>query len=796
MNFVKKIAEFTYFHRLLFSVAAAVLCAAAVIVAKHAPFKTDVYDLIPFWDSQLENARMTADWFGVSNSVYFNVSGGSGGAARACALKLRDELEKEGFKFDSFPDPSRAAAEIPKVYPQICNISELERSISPDSIKKRFSYYMRRMSGFEAPVFKSAFVSDPAGTIPLVLEKLKKLSGGGAEYKFDGSLISDAGGKNFLLIARSDANGRDSTASAKVCESIDRACSRTLESGVKIDWTGSYRISADNAKIARSDSYACMAATCVLMLALCFVAFRNKLFAPLAVMPSLLGSAAAFCFAGAVFGKISTISVAFASIALGVGIDYAVHVLCPLDLKGRFDIRFAAGVAGKLAAPILVICSTTLMAFVIVGCLGGGMVQLGAFGFVGVFASAVFSLCALPAFAVSAGGGSGRAALLERVSKRILRPQFSSPRAFLILVFAISAVAAPLALNVRFDGKISSMNALLPESEAADSNIRRLWGNMISSPQIVAYGDNLESALASLKSAESAALSYPKASPAMLSGLLVPRSDSCRNIGAWEEFWTAERLKSFSDSLSAECAKNGVSFKIFKPALDFIASARAQSVGIEDSGELSKIFSKRIFKGGGVAAVCAPVYLNDGASKAELARIVEAADGNAFILDMEYLGEHISNKTRGIFLKCALCALAVVGIFLAVSLRSAAMAACAMACVCAGLVWCFALMRLCGVPITLTNFIFVIFSVCLAQDYAVMIMWAAVREKKGVSAAGPVLLSALTTTAAFGALAFARHPVISGLGAAAGISIFSILCASVLAAPAFAKILGGEFDDK
>ena len=53
------------------------------------------------------------------------------------------------------------------------------------------------------------------------------------------------------------------------------------------------------------------------------------------------------------------------------------------------------------------------------------------------------------------------------------------------------------------------------------------------------------------------------------------------------------------------------------------------------------------------------MYLNDGASKAELARIVEAADGNAFILDMEYLGEHISNNTRGIFLKGALCELAV-----------------------------------------------------------------------------------------------------------------------------------------
>ena len=42
----------------------------------------------------------------------------------------------------------------------------------------------------------------------------------------------------------------------------------------------------------------------------------------------------------------------------------------------------------------------------------------------------------------------------------------------------------------------------------------------------------------------------------------------------------------------------------------------------------------------------------------------------------------------------------------------------------------------------------------------------------------------------FGALAFARHPVISGLGAAAAISILSIFCASLCVAPAWAKISG------
>lgn len=165
------------------------------------------------------------------------------------------------------------------------------------------------------------------------------------------------------------------------------------------------------------------------------------------------------------------------------------------------------------------------------------------------------------------------------------------------------------------------------------------------------------------------------------------------------------------------------------------------------------------------------------------------------MLDMQYLQTHISQTTRSIFLKCALVSLAAVGIYLSFALRSVLAAAGVMLCVAVGLVWSFALMEITGTKITLTNSVFVIFSVCLAQDYAVMIFYGAVKNANARAAGGPVLLSAITTIAAFGTLALARHTVIAGLGVAAAVSVFSILCASLCIAPFLAVSFGGKSGD-
>ncbi|MBP3526020.1 MAG: hypothetical protein J6J65_05725, partial [Opitutales bacterium] len=58
--------------------------------------------------------------------------------------------------------------------------------------------------------------------------------------------------------------------------------------------------------------------------------------------------------------------------------------------------------------------------------------------------------------------------------------------------------------------------------------------------------------------------------------------------------------------------ENGVSPAAFKPALDFLASARRGSVSLRNSPEMSKIFAGRIFSDGRTAAVCAPVFVGEG----------------------------------------------------------------------------------------------------------------------------------------------------------------------------------------
>ena len=97
-----------------------------------------------------------------------------------------------------------------------------------------------------------------------------------------------------------------------------------------------------------------------------------------------------------------------------------------------------------------------------------------------------------------------------------------------------------------------------------------------------------------------------------------------------------------------------------------------------------------------------------------------------------------------------------------------------------------------GVPINIINSVFVIFAVCLAQDYAVFMLLERTDKTLKEGALAAILLSGITTGTAFGTLAFASHPVLKSLGLAASLSIFSILAAGLITVPISARIIFGK----
>lgn len=819
MKIAGKVVGFVYAHLLLVWLALAALFALGLWAAVGTPMKTDVFDLLPFRDAQLEDYKRASQWFGGSDTLYFNVSGRD---ARACAQSLAQVLSEAGFETADYPDAAQAAGEIARAYPLLYDGSfDLSAATSESAVRARFEYYKKKISGVGGGIFRKMLFGDVLGCVPDVVGRLRDFSTMGAMP--DGAVLADSKGENFLLIVRYAGNAADSDFAARVCALADGAITRAKSNfpEAQIDYIGAYAMSADNAQIARADSSRCLPITCALILAVCVSAFRNRVFAIAAAVPTLIGTVAAFCVLRCAFSQVSALSVAFASIAAGVGIDYALHILYPLDSRGKFSVLKAQKTADSLSSPIFAICFTTLTAFAIIACLGGAMAQLGLFGFVSVATTAAVSVFVLPAFAAALSRERARPTFFERIADKVLLLQFAHPHIFAAAACLLALAALPLALRIGFDGAVSSLASKSERLEQSDLRVRAAWGAAVSSPQIVAYGRTFDEAATELAAACARAEKLGGTEISRTAKLLQSSAAAEKNLEKWEAFWTPEKLREFSETVSKVARENGINPAAFKPALDAIRNARSSAVALSDSPQMSKIFAKRIFRDSQTSALCVPISVESGADLGKLADAVaggrygagagaaagvassggdatdtaQVGQSGAFLLDMQYLQTHISQTTRSIFLKCALVSLAAVGIYLSFALRSVLATAGVMLCVAVGLVWSFALMEITGTKITLTNSVFVIFSVCLAQDYAVMIFYGAVKNANARAAGGPVLLSAITTIAAFGTLALARHTVIAGLGVAAAVSVFSILCASLCIAPFLALSFGGKSGD-
>lgn len=801
MKIAGKVVGFVYAHLLFVGLALAALFAFGLWAAVGTPMKTDVFDLLPFRDAQLDDYKRASHWFGGSDTLYFNVSGMD---ARACARSLAQSLSEAGLETEDYPDAAQAAGEIARAYPLLYDGSfDLSAATSESAVRARFEYYKRKMSEVGGGIFRKMLFGDVLGCVPDVVGRLRDFSTMGAMP--DGAVLADSKGENFLLIARRAGNAADSDFAARVCALADCAIAlaKSKFPEAQIDYIGAYAMSADNAQIARADSSRCLPITCALILAVCVSAFRNRVFALAAAVPTLIGTVAAFCVLRCVFSEVSALSVAFASIAAGVGIDYALHILYPLDSRGKISVLEAQKTADSLSSPIFAICFTTLTAFAIIACLGGAMAQLGLFGFVSVALTAAVSVFVLPAFATALSRARARPTFFERIADKALLLQFARPRVFAAAACLLAIAALPPALRVGFDGSVSSLASKSERLEQSDLRVRAAWGAAVSSPQIVAYGRTFDEAATALAAACGRVEKSGGAEISRTAKLLQSSAAAEKNLEKWESFWTPEKLREFSDTVSEVARENGINPAAFKPALDAIRNARSSAVALSDSPQMSKIFAKRIFRDSQTCALCVPISVENGADLGKLADAVAGGRygagartaAGAFLLDMQYLQTHISQTTRSIFLKCALVSLAAVGIYLSFALRSVLAAAGVMLCIAVGLVWSFALMEITGTKITLTNSVFVIFSVCLAQDYAVMIFYGAVKNANARAAGGPVLLSAITTIAAFGTLALARHTVIAGLGVSAAVSVFSILCASLCIAPFLAVSFGGKSGD-
>ncbi len=243
----------------------------------------------------------------------------------------------------------------------------------------------------------------------------------------------------------------------------------TPENGVRVRMTGDVALAYEEMGLIEKQATAAGVASFVMVAGLLFLALRSVRLVLATLCSLVVGLIWTSTFAALAIGHLNLLSVAFAVLFIGLGVDFGVHLCMGYqELLGRGRahadaLREAVGTVGSSLA--LCALTTAIGFYAFVPTDFSGVAELGLISGTGMFVSAFCSFTVLPAILSLrlSEEAAERAAVRARVR---LVPSFPMrhPLAVCALTLVVAAGAATLVPQVRFDH-----NPLLVRDPSAES---------------------------------------------------------------------------------------------------------------------------------------------------------------------------------------------------------------------------------------------------------------------------------------------------------------------------------------
>lgn len=792
-------------HRRWVLAVTALVMGLAAWVSSRIDLQEDILDMLPRNDVRVDEYRYAIRKFRQIDRAYLDIginrddpdSLGHAADAVFARFSTNENFQRITYQIDG-GGPGRSLELLTHSLPNLfteADARELEKKLQPAEVREYLTVMRRKLAGPEGMVLKEVVAADPVGMSALVVTKALPLqSGFGGEQLVDGRITS-ADGRHVLMLVEPKFGSSDAKASAALVAEMLRVIAEVEKQfpGVHVALTGGHRMAVDNSSIIRADATKCIAIGSALMVVLCFMAYRRRWLAPLSFLPSLFGT----LMAGVVLmmwqKHLSAIATGFASIAVGITVDYAIHVIYHLDNAGGSDHRAIGRHLSRLVFPIGIGVITTIAAFLVMtGSPMHGYQQLGTLGAIGVVFSAAFALIVLPLL-VPAAKKSGQPPLwLTRWWEKYFAWEMRN-RLWLFLGVILLTVGTALGLkHLRFEGDVAKLNGITDSTRRDDELIQRTWGNALGFTMVVARGATPEAALARNDAVAAALVRETNVASVFSLASICPAPETQRaNLQRWAGFWTAERraaVRSTLDATAAELGYRADGFVKFwqvvdgPPALLTLDSFRGTP--------LENAIAERMATGSNDTAISTLVKLKDRAGAGQLRDSVS----DAIVLDGQGLANHIAGLARVGLKNFALWTGVFVAALLFLTLVSVELVFMTLLPLAFGLLWTFGLMGWLGLPIDLMNSIFVIFVIGVGEDYAVFLVTSKLEEWRGLPGqtavnSASVLISALTTIFGFGVMVIANHPVLFSMGTTVLIGMGFAFLATLVITPLSMNLL-------
>jgi 1-acyl-sn-glycerol-3-phosphate acyltransferase len=792
-------------HRRPVLLVAVVLAGIFVAISSRIDLEEDILGILPQHDPIVEEYQYTVRKFHQIDRVYIDVginrddSDALGRAADEFYARLATNSSFARITYRIELGNQRAVTGfLTGALPNLFTTNDafaLDKKLDTNSIRAFLTDRRRRLAGPEGMVLKDVVAADPIGMSSLVVAKVVPLQTGFGDAHVEDGRLTSSDGRHVLLMAEPVFPSSDSKKGAVFIAQIlrDATAVEAEFPGVHVAITGGYRMSVDNATLLRRDGMRCMSLALSAMFILCFTAYRRRWLAIVTFLPSLFGTLAAGAVLALVYEHLSAIAIGFASMAIGITVDYGIYVVYHLDNAAR-DRETAGRIVGRLVLPTIIGASTIIAAFIVLSFSPmRGYQQLGIFGAIGVLMSAAFALLVLPLLIPLPKKNDELPQLRFTGWMEAFHAWQKRNRPFLLLGVALLTVAAIFGVKkLRFEGDISKLNGITAATHADDQLITHTWGDALGMTLVVARGKTVDEALAQNDRAASLLAAQTNVTGIYSLASVCPSlATQSANIQRWRAFWTPEKQAALHQTIEQIGGELGFRTNAFDPFWKTIVEKPPMlTLDLFRGTALEEALNERVAIGTNDTAVSTLIHLAD---RSQAGKLRDALPG-MILIDSKNFAKHIAALAKSGLGHFALYTVIAVGAIVYCTLSSIELIIATLLPIGFGLLWTLGLMGLLGLPINVMNCVFVIFVIGMGEDYSVFLATSKLDEWRGHpprihATSASVLISAATTIFGFAVLVFAHHPVLFSMGTTVLLGMVSAFIATLVITPACMDIL-------
>lgn len=799
------------------------LCVLSLLSIASTRFESDIFKLFPARQGALRLLLDSLDWTGGAKEVYFLLEGERGilpaeaetfaGRLKRLAVDGRPAFSRVTYRvYDSAEAAEFAsfvgyAATHPQLFLAPAELDRFAGRFAPGAMEQSLTRARSELASQAGMGTRDIIAADPLYLRELVLPRLKK---GSQSLDLDPAspYFLSRDGEVLIMIAEPARTVQDMAFARKLVAGIFEA---RQGARVRISCAGAHLSAVIDEAAVKGNVIACILSSLVVVLLLFYLTYRR--FLPTFLIPLILifGVVMSLGTAGVFLSSISLISFAFTALIIGLGTDYSIHIYDRFYLeraKGR-----GAGEALRLAVidtghGVFTAAATTALPFLALTVSDvRALFELGLLVGLGVIFSMYATFFFLPPlllFAERRYPAAAYRALPRFGLGRLWDLGVRHPRTVILLTAVSVLFLSAAALRVSFESELKNLQPRHSEAFLTQEKIERHLSLSPRQMLVALDGERLEEVMERGRRVEGLAERYrERGELAAWSSLGQVLNDpgSQRQIitGLAGRFSSADP----GEVLRAALEQAGFAPEAFSPVLAGMAGLpRLQPVSTAEAVERLKasplrgVAARHLVESGGSHHLL--FYLHySGAAFDQRVFLGELAaiDPSARATSQELVSSQLAESVKKSFLRGFLLGGLLVLFLLLSHFDSAAGIFHALFPVAAGVVAMLGVMTLFGMKLNFMNAMVLVTIIGMGSDYGLHIAHrvgdGAGEEGRAafVQAGRAILLSAVTTIAGFGSLAFTDYGALASIGWATNFGVGATALFALGSLPAFMAFL-------